>query len=122
MPSGYPSECDLRATADGLIVRANVAATVPLIHLAVDVVQHEAHVVVHIPVQAERDVLLPTAEDILVVEVDNAVARGNLPCTPVARPPVEGTTWRNPPIRAGVCAVASLLEIGRAWCRERVVT
>src|SRR3546814_14131885 len=71
MPSGYPSECDLRATADGLIVRANVAATVPLIHLAVDVVQHEAHVVVHIPVQAERDVLLPTAEDILVVEIDN---------------------------------------------------
>src|SRR3546814_7226519 len=78
IPSGYPSECDLRATADGLIVRANVAATVPLIHLAVDVVQHEAHVVVHIPVQAERDVLLPTAEDILVVEVDNAVARGHL--------------------------------------------
>src|SRR3546814_11342021 len=70
---------------------------------------HEAHFCVHIPVQSERDVLLPTAEDILVVEVDNAVARGNLPCTPVARPPVEGTTWRNAPIRAGVCAVASLL-------------
>src|SRR3546814_17884054 len=112
MPSGYPSECDLRATADGLIVRANVAATVPLIHLAVDVVQHEAHVVVHIPVQAERDVLLPTAEDILVVEVDNAVARGHNPCTPVDRPPAEGTTWRKAPITAGVCAVAYLLPGG----------
>src|SRR3546814_7035414 len=107
---GWRSERDLRAGTNGLVPRANVAtATRSLGHRAVDVIKHEADVAVHIPVQAEREVLLPAAEDVPVVEINHAVARSNLPCAPVAHPPVEGTTWRNAPIRAGACAVASLL-------------
>src|SRR5690606_34050266 len=101
---GPALEGNLRAHGDGVVLGADVYAPGrPLFHLAMNVVEHEPHVAIHIPVQTNRDVLLPPAEydSGRIVEVDHAVARGDFPCAPGAGLPVKRAAWRDAAVGGG---------------------
>src|SRR5216684_702911 len=118
------SERDLRARRDRLDPRARLRRAAhcrgggDLVHVGVDVVEHEADVGDGVPVDAKDIGCLATAEDAaghhrrhagraVVVEVQIAVARGEFPGAPAAR--AHGAVRPNAAIGAGRRDVLSRL-------------
>ena len=69
---------------DHLVATGILTGKVAFRYRAVDPVEHQTHVVVEIPIQADRDVFLLSAEHQVVVEVHVAVARRDLPSADAA--------------------------------------